>query len=59
LGSFLYAVAQNFEVFSNIQNENKKKIKKPVAVDDFFKAYPMIPGPVIQIQSGRAVPLKR
>jgi hypothetical protein len=38
----LYEAAQSFEVFSNIQNLNKK-IKKPIAVDVLFKAYPMIP----------------
>jgi hypothetical protein len=35
---FLYEAAKNYEVFSNIQTENKK----PIAVDDVFKAYPMI-----------------
>jgi hypothetical protein len=42
LDAFLYEAAQNFEVFSNFQNQ-KLKIKKPIAVDVFFKAFPMMP----------------
>jgi HD-like signal output (HDOD) protein len=42
LDSVLYEVAQNFEVFSNIQKGNKK-IKKHIAVDVLFKAYRMVP----------------
>jgi hypothetical protein len=38
----LYEAAQNFEVFSNIQNK-KFKNKKPVAVDVLFKAYQKVP----------------
>jgi hypothetical protein len=39
LDSFLYEAAQNFELFSNIQDQDQKHI----AVDVLFKAYPMIP----------------
>ncbi len=42
MDSFLYEAAQNFELFSNIQDQNKK-IKKHIAVDVLFKASPMIP----------------
>jgi hypothetical protein len=42
LDSFLHEAAQNFEVFSNIQNSNLKN-QKPTAVDVLFKAYPMVP----------------
>ena len=42
LDSFLYEAAQNFELFSNIQDQNLKN-QKHVAVDVLFKAYPMIP----------------
>ncbi len=38
----LYEAAQNFKVFSNIQDQNKK-IKKHIVVVLLFKAYPMIP----------------
>jgi hypothetical protein len=38
----LSEAAQNFEVFSNILLL-KLKSGKPIEVDDFFKAYPMIP----------------
>jgi hypothetical protein len=39
---FACSAAQNFEVFSNIQELNFKK-QKPIAVDVLFKAYPMVP----------------
>jgi hypothetical protein len=39
---FLYEAAQNFEFFSNIQDQNKK-IQKPITVDVLFKSYPMVP----------------
>ncbi len=42
LDSFLYEAVQNFEVFSNIQKWIEK-IKKHIAVDVLFKAYPMVP----------------
>jgi hypothetical protein len=42
LDAFLYEAAQNFYLFSNIQDQNKKN-KKPIEVDGLFKAYPMIP----------------
>jgi hypothetical protein len=42
LDSFLNEVAQNFELFSNIQDQNLKN-KKHIAVDVLFKTYPMIP----------------
>jgi hypothetical protein len=42
LNSFLYEVAQNFELFSSIQDHNDKNLKH-IAVDVLFKAYPMIP----------------
>jgi hypothetical protein len=42
LDSFLHEAAHNFEVFSNVQEWNKKN-QKPVAVDVLFKAYPMVP----------------
>jgi hypothetical protein len=35
-------VAQNFELFSKIQDQNEK-IKKPIAVDVHSETYPMIP----------------
>ncbi len=38
LDSSLHEAAQNFEVFSNIQEWNKKN-QEPVAVDVLFKAY--------------------
>jgi hypothetical protein len=40
LEAFLYLAAQNFELFSNIQDK-KLKNQKPIAVDVLFKAYPM------------------
>jgi hypothetical protein len=39
---FLYEAAQNFEFFSNIQDQNKN-IQKPITVDVLFKSYPMVP----------------
>jgi hypothetical protein len=42
LDSFLYEEAQNFELFSNIQDQNLKN-QKHIAVDVLFKAYLMIP----------------
>ncbi len=38
---FLYDAAENFELFSSIQDSNKKN--KNLSVDVFFKAYPMVP----------------
>jgi hypothetical protein len=44
LDSFLYEVAQNFELFSNIQySRSKLKNQNHIAVDILVKAYPMIP----------------
>ncbi len=40
---FLHDAAQNFEVFSNNPKKMKIKKSKTIAVDDLFKAYPMIP----------------
>jgi hypothetical protein len=37
----LYEAAQNFYLFSNIQEQNYKN-QKHIAVDVLFKAYPMI-----------------
>jgi hypothetical protein len=42
LDSFLHEASQNFELLSNILR-SKIKNKKPIAVDDLFKAYPMVP----------------
>jgi hypothetical protein len=42
LEAFLYGSAQNFELFSKIQDQNGK-IKKPIGVDVLSEAYPMIP----------------
>jgi hypothetical protein len=42
MDSFLHETAQNFELLSNIQDQIKQ-IKKPIAVDVLFKAYPMVP----------------
>jgi hypothetical protein len=42
LEALLYLVAQNFELFSKIQDQNKKD-KKPVEVDVLSKAYLIIP----------------
>jgi hypothetical protein len=42
LDSFLHEATQNFELLSNIQDQ-KLKLKKPIAVDVLFKAYPMVP----------------
>ncbi len=39
LYSFMHEAAQNFELLSNIQDQQKKHI----AVDVLFKAYPMVP----------------
>jgi hypothetical protein len=36
----LYEAAQNFELFSNIQDKNLNQ--KPIEVDVYFKAYPMV-----------------
>ncbi len=41
LDSFMYEAAQNFELFSNIQDQNLKN-QKHLAVYVLFKAYPMI-----------------
>jgi hypothetical protein len=38
LDSFLYEAAQNFELFSNIQDQNLKN-QKHVAVDVLFKTF--------------------
>jgi hypothetical protein len=38
---FLYETAQNFELFSNIQDQNLKN-QNPVAVDVLFNANPMV-----------------
>jgi hypothetical protein len=43
MDSFLYEAAQKFEVFSNIQNENQTIKNLPIAFDDYFKAYSMMP----------------
>ncbi len=52
LDSFLHEVAQNFELFSNIQDQNQQ----PVAVDVLFQG--LSNGTTLmQIQSGRMVPL--
>jgi hypothetical protein len=56
----LHEAAQNFEFVLNIQDQNKKKNKKHIAVDVLFKAYPMVAprgSTLMQIQSGRTVPL--
>jgi hypothetical protein len=50
LDSFLYEAAQNFKTTVILKNQ------KPLAVDDFFKAYPN-DTTIMQIQSGRTVPL--
>ncbi len=42
LEAFLYLAAQNFELFYKIQDQNKK-IKKPIAVEDLSEAYLMVP----------------
>jgi hypothetical protein len=42
LEAFLYEAAQNFEVFFNVQGQNKK-IKKTIGVDVLIKAYPIVP----------------
>ncbi len=41
LDSFLYEVAQNFELYK--YSRSKLKNQKKIAVDVLFKAYPMIP----------------
>jgi hypothetical protein len=38
----VYLAAQNFELFSNIQEQNKKNKKPTVVVDVLFKTYPMV-----------------
>ncbi len=38
----MFEAGQNFDVFGQIFKTKIKK-PKPIAVDDFFKAYPMIP----------------
>jgi hypothetical protein len=38
----LYEAAQNFDLFSDIQDQNLK-IKKPIAADVLYRAYPMVP----------------
>jgi hypothetical protein len=48
LDSFLYEAAQNFDLFSNIQDQNLKN-QKHIAIEVLFRAYPL---------SGRTVPLK-
>ncbi len=53
--AFLYEAAQNFDLFSNIQDQ-KLKNQKHIAVDVLFNAYPMT---LRLIQSGRTVPLKQ
>jgi hypothetical protein len=55
----LYEAAQNFEVFSNIQNLNKK-IKKIIAVGccPFQGLSNGTRTTLMKIQSGRTVPLK-
>jgi hypothetical protein len=40
---FLYEAYHNFELFSNIQDQNKKKYIKTCMVDVLFKAYSMVP----------------
>jgi hypothetical protein len=35
-------MAQNFEIFSNIQDQNLKN-QKPVEADVLFRVFPMIP----------------
>jgi hypothetical protein len=42
IDSFLYEAAQNFDLFSNIQDQ-KLKNQKHIAIDVLFNAYPMIP----------------
>jgi hypothetical protein len=42
LETFLYLAAQNFELFTKIQDQNSR-LKKRIAVDVLFEAYPMIP----------------
>jgi hypothetical protein len=41
LDTFLYLAAQNFELFK--YSRSKLKNLNPIAVDVFFKAYPMVP----------------
>jgi hypothetical protein len=40
-------------------SEQKLKNQKPIAVDVLFQAFPMVPCTLMQIQSGRTVPLNK
>jgi hypothetical protein len=54
----LYETAQKFGSLLKYSKPNLKN-QKPIAVDDFFKAYPFFSNgnTLMQIQSGRTVPL--